>query len=104
EAGVPAAALRGAYRLQRWPDAVALSRPGYPRLAALLTSRPMDCAEAGAASGLSLDTVRWFLAAGLALGIAVPVEAAEIPRLREPSPNPTQRSLLGRLRERLKLW
>ena len=104
EAGVPAAELRGAYRLQRWPDAVALSRPGYPRLAALLTSRPMNCAEACAASGLSLDTVRWFLAAGVALGIAAPAEATDAPRLREPAPNPAQRSLLGRLRERLKLW
>lgn len=104
ESGVPAADLRGAYRLQRWPDAVALSRPGYPRLAALLTSRPMGCAEASAASALSLDTVRWFLAAALALGIAVPVAAADAPRPREPASNPAQRSLLGRLRERLKLW
>lgn len=104
ETGVSAPELRGAYRLQRWPDAAVLSRPGYPRLVALLTSRPMSCAQAGAASAMSLDAVRWFMAASLALGIAAPAEAAEAPHPREAAPTPAQRSLLGRLRERLKLW
>lgn len=105
EASVPATELRGSYRLQRWPDAVALSRPGYPRLAALLTNRSMSAAQASASSGLSLDAVRWFLAASLALGIALPDETDPPPSaVRAPAPNPVQRSLLGRLRERLKLW
>jgi hypothetical protein len=111
---VAGAELRGRYRLLRWPDATALARPGFPRLAALLTSRALGCAEASAASGASPATVRWFLQASLALGIAGPVDAAEpeaaarLPAAPPPAPvrvaTEPPRSLLGRLRERLKLW
>ena len=111
---VPASVpLAGRLRLARWPDAVALARPGLPRLAALLTSRPMSVEEACAATGLSPAAVHWFLQASLALGIARP--AAPEPGvdidLGRPAPPPglpvaaaAPRSLLGRLRDRLKLW
>lgn len=101
---VPATELRGSYQLRRWPDAAALSRPGFPRLAALLTSRAMTVAQACDASGASHAAVRWFLEAALVLGIALPVESAPPARSVAPTPAEPARSLLGRLRERLKLW
>jgi hypothetical protein len=106
--GVAAPAVPGRVRLARWPDAVALGRPGLPRLAALLTSRPMSAAEAATASGLSHAAVHWFLQAGLALGIARPwaeeTSPAAPPAPARPSASVAPRSLLGRLREHLKLW
>lgn len=110
EAGV---ALSGHYRLLRWPDAQALSRPGLPLLAALLTSRPQTVAQACAASGASAATISWFLKTNLALGIAVTVESVEYPpSVKNPTPVPTPTplasepapSMLGRIRDRLKLW
>lgn len=96
--------LPGRWRLSRWPDAVALSRPGMPRLAALLTSRPMDAVEAAAVSGLRESAVRWFLHASVALGLARPSTSEPRPapeRTTEPAATP---SVFGRLRQHLKLW
>lgn len=103
DAGTDGGLLEGRYRLLRWPEAAALSRPGLPRLVALWTTRPMGLAEAGAASDASAARVRWFLEACLALGLAVPDDAAPTAVDIELPPAPA-RSLLGRLRERLKLW
>ncbi len=101
----PTEALSGHYRLLRWPDAAALRHPGFPRLAALLTNRPFDVAAASQASGVSPAGVQAFLRVCLSLGIAV---AADAPApAAEPASTPmpgTLRSVIGRLRERLKLW
>jgi len=109
--GVACSELAGGFRLLRWPDATALAQPGVPRLAALWTQRAMRVDEAAPAARLPLLQVRWFLEAALALGMASPAAhageageradaAATAPAL---SPAPVRR-LLGRLRERLKLW
>lgn len=107
----PGLTLPGRYRLLRWPDAMALARPGLPLLAALLTSRPQTVAQACAASGANAAMVSRFLKTNLALGIAVSVESAE-PSLHAPVPvrqaaqlalEPAL-SMLGRIRDRLKLW
>lgn len=103
DAGTEGALLQGRYRLLRWPESTALSRPGLPRLVALWTTRPMSLAEAGAASDASPARVRWFLEACLALGLAIPDDAALTAVDIELPPAPV-RGLLGRLRERLKLW
>jgi len=101
------APLPGRYRLRRWPDAAALRQPGIPRLAALLTSRSFDLAGASAASGLPPAAVDGFLKACLALGYAetdegaAPVTPPHAAAAALPGP---MRSVLGRLRERLKLW
>lgn len=101
------AMLSGYFRLLRWPDAVALSHPRFPRLAALLTSRPQTVEEASAASGASAAEINYFLKTNLALGFA---EAVEIVVPRKPNSavgvvhtNPAP-SMLGRIRDRLKLW
>lgn len=99
--------LHGGFRLRRWPEALVLLRPGMPRLCAHLTARTLDPHQAAAAAGLPAAAVHWFLGAALALGIAVPAgeglhAAAEPPPASRAAPEP--RSLLGRLRERLKLW
>ena len=104
DSGFDAGPLRGRYRLVRWPDAAALSRPGVPRLAALFTHRSLDFAEACAASGASPSTVRWFIEASLALGIAVPAEGDDAQRASASQADAATRGLLGRLKERLKLW
>lgn len=102
--------MPGRLRLARWPDAVALSRPGLPRLAALWTGHAMSIAEAAAASGLPEPAVYWFLQACLALGLArpcageTPAVAAAPPVARAAATSPVPRSLLGRLRQHLKLW
>ena len=110
QAGV---ALSGHYRLLRWPDAVALSHPRFPRLAALLTSRAQTVEQASAASGASVMEISCFLKTNLALGIA---EAVDVVKLRKPifdagpAVNPgfahavPAPSMLGRIRDRLKLW
>lgn len=104
EAGL---ALPGHFRLLRWPDAMALAHPGFPRLSALLTSRPHTIEQACAASGASIMAISYFLKTNLALGIA---EAVEFVERRKPlldarsahaTPPP---SILGRIRDRLKLW
>jgi len=103
----PTDLLAGRYRLLRWPDAGALRQPGFPRLAALLTNRALDVAGACEASGISLAGVHWFLKVSLALGIAVPVEGQDSGARQTAPSTPVPgalRSVIGRLRERLKLW
>jgi hypothetical protein len=103
----PVEVLAGRYRLLRWPDAAALRHPAIPRLAALLTKQPLDVAGACEASGISMSGVHWFLKICLASGIAVPVvhEAAAPTSVTTSTPVPGHlRSVIGRLRERLKLW
>lgn len=105
--GRPAPLLGGCYRLLRWPEAVALARPGIPRLSALLTSRAMGVADASRASGADLAGVGWFLAAGLALGLVELAGAVEeAPPHAPPGPAvpAAARGLIDRLRERLRLW
>ncbi len=103
----PSAALSGHFRLRRWPDAMALTRPGFPMLAALLTSRPHTIEQAGKACGASAAAIGWFLKTNLALGIAESVELVEqakpAPTAGAAHPTPAT-SMLGRIRERLKLW
>jgi hypothetical protein len=105
-ANVQAPRLTDRYRLLRWPDAVALSRPGYPRLAALMTSRAMSCEQASVASGLGLSAVQWFVGTCLALGVAEKVALAEpeaaVPTVQTPAA--AAQGWLGQLRNRLKLW
>ncbi len=107
DAGATPPALPGRVRLRRWPDAVALARPGMPRLCAQLTQRALDVQEAAADAGMAPAVVQWFLYTALVLGVAVLADdnvAAE--PLAHPvcAPSEPPRSLLGRLRERLKLW
>ncbi|MES2933086.1 MAG: hypothetical protein V4805_06325 [Pseudomonadota bacterium] len=103
----PGATLSGHFRLLRWPDTMALTRPGFPMLAALLTSRPQTIEKACAASGASVTAISWFLRTNLALGIAESVETFEAPEpalnLNVPHADPAP-SMLSRIRERLKLW
>lgn len=99
-------ALQGRVLLRRWPDALVLSRPGMPRLCAQLTRRALDVSQAAADADMSPLVVQWFMYAALMLGIAVIADdhaAAQLSTqpLRELSES---RSLLSRLRERLKLW
>lgn len=114
-AGAPA--RPGWYRLLRWPDAIGLSAAGHPRLAALLTSRPLSCEQLCAKSGVPEATVRWFLEASLALGLAVEESApaapaaaaavatpAPVAAAKTPVPAAAPAGWLGNLRERLKLW
>lgn len=103
----PSVMLTGHFRLRRWPDAMALTRPGFPKLAALLTKRPHTIEQACAASGASAEAIGWFLKTNLALGIA---EVVEMDGQARPAPTtPTlhadpARSMLRRIRDRLKLW
>ncbi len=103
----PGVTLSGHFRLRRWPDAVAMTRPGFPMLAALLTSRPFTIDEACKASGASAVAVSWFLATNLALGIAESVEMVEqakpVLTALAPQADPAK-SMLSRLRDRLTLW
>ncbi|MBU0746461.1 MAG: hypothetical protein KKB08_12740 [Gammaproteobacteria bacterium] len=109
QVGAPAPPRTGCYRLLRWPDAIGLTAPGHPRLAALLTSRALSPRQACMASGSPEATVCWFLEANLALGLAVAeaslpteVEAPEAaPQTASPAAAP---GWLGHLRERLRLW
>lgn len=119
QTGASAPARPGHYRLLRWPDAIGLTAAGHPRLAALLTSRALSYEQACASSGVPEATVRWFLEACLALGLAVdesdstavssPVQAA-VPAAAHSNSSPPARAAatpvgwLGNLRERLKLW
>lgn len=119
QTGASAPARPGHYRLLRWPDAIGLTAAGHPRLAALLTSRALSYEQACASSGVPEATVRWFLEACLALGLAVdesdatavssPVQAA-VPAVAHSNSSPPARAAatpvgwLGNLRERLKLW
>lgn len=122
--GAPALPLRGRYRLLRWPDAAALSHPGVPRWAALLTAYPLEVADAARGSDLDESTVRWLLEASIALGIAVPVDDLDLELPIEPDdgftggapsrplPLPPEAEAAGddpnglfhKLRGRLKLW
>lgn len=106
--GTPGTDLPARYRLLRWPDAAALTRPGFPRLAALWNTRSLGVAEASAASGTDATSVRWFLGTCLSLGIAAPDHGPEPQAAAWSSALPTSsgafRSALGRLRERFKLW
>jgi hypothetical protein len=109
-----APARPGTYRLLRWPDAIGLSSAGHPRLAALLTSRALSYEDACSKSGVPEATVRWFLEACLALGLAVqeqgsaaapgPAAAGPAPRNPVPPAAATPPGWLGNLRDRLKLW
>jgi hypothetical protein len=118
QTGAQAPVRMGTYRLLRWPDAIGLSVAGHPRLAALLTSRALDYRQLCTTSGVPEATVRWFLEACLALGLAVdesgsaaapsPVQAAA-PAAAHSNPPPARAAAtpvgwLGNLRERLKLW
>lgn len=98
---------KGSYRLLRWPDAIGLSAPGLPRLAALWTDRALSIDQACEASGASEATVRWFLEASLALRLAVAenrvVPNSSEPPIQQPMAS-TAPSWLGVLRDRLKLW
>ena len=110
--GASAPQRGGCYRLQRWPDAVGLSAPGHPRLAALLTRRALSLEQIRSASDAPEATVRWFLEACLALGLAVDDGSAPRPAVgaapaaRPPSPPAAAAppGWLSHLRERLKLW
>ncbi|MES2898169.1 MAG: hypothetical protein V4723_00505 [Pseudomonadota bacterium] len=107
DVAAPCDTLSGNFRLHRWPDAMGLSRPGFPMLAALLTNRPHSVAQASKASGASPAAVSWFLRTNLALGIAELVDMAEH---SAPSAEPIivhaapASSMLSRIRDRLKLW
>ena len=127
----PSAELSGHFRLRRWPDAMGLTRAGMPMLAALLTKRALTMDEACRASGASVAAIGWFLKTNLALGIAESVEmlahgaptlTAILPAAPAASPSPASspspaapsahtapaadpaKSMLSRLRDRLKLW
>jgi hypothetical protein len=102
----PGIALSGHFRLRRWPDAVALTRPGFPMLAALLTSRSCTIEQACQASGASVGAISWFLRTNLALGIAESHETTQPAKPASPpvSPATPAQSMLGRIRDRLKLW
>lgn len=111
--GASAPVRTGHYRLLRWPDAIGLSSAGHPRLAALLTSRALSYEQLCAKSGVPEATVRWFLEASLALGLAVEeiapaaaatAVAAPAPAAKTPVPAAAPAGWLGNLRERLKLW
>lgn len=111
--GASAPERTGHYRLLRWPDAIGLSSAGHPRLAALLTSRALSYEQLCAKSGVPEATVRWFLEASLALGLAVEetapaaaatAVAAPAPAAKTPVPAAAPAGWLGNLRERLKLW
>lgn len=103
--GAPVPPLRGRYRLTRWFDAAALSHPGVPRLAALLSTEAVDVDEAARACGLEAPTVRWLLEAAIALGIAVPVDALDLELEFDVDPaggaTGERRTIVERLRERL---
>ncbi|UUZ47112.1 hypothetical protein LP420_26870 [Massilia sp. B-10] len=107
DSAAPDAALSGHFRLRRWPDAIGLTRPGFPLLAALLTSRAHTIEQASKACGASVAAISWFLRINLALGIAESVEAAAQDKPAagagtaavDPAP-----SMLSRIRDRLKLW
>ncbi len=107
DAAAPGDTLSGKFRLRRWPDAMAVSRPGFPMLAALLTKHPHSVEQASKVSGASPAAVSWFLRTNLALGIAEVVDLVEpAPAVHEPVvvhaiPVP---SMLNRIRDRLKLW
>ncbi len=104
--GAASSTLHGAYRLVRWPDAVALLRPGYPRLCALLTNRALTLEQVSRESGLPMPAVHWFIETCIALGLAVP-SAPEGPAQNpaaDASATPATSSVFRRLRERLKLW
>jgi hypothetical protein len=94
------------YRLLRWPDAAGLTAAGHPRLAALLTSRSLTLEQLKSASGAPDATVRWFLEACLALGLAVDDSEATAPATPAPptAAATTAPGWLSHLRERLKLW
>jgi hypothetical protein len=120
QTGASAPVRSGHYRLSRWPDAVGLTAAGHPRLAALLTSQALSYEQACARSGVPEATVRWFLEACLALGLAVdegsagaasaparsPAAPAAAGAAKPPDPPAaaTPPGWLGNLRERLKLW
>lgn len=97
----------GQYRLQRWPEAMALAIPGHPLLSALFSHRPLTLEQACAEAHMPAPRVHWFLEACLTLGLAVEVTATPAP---VPVPTPAQAapkakpSWLNQLRERLKLW
>ncbi len=108
QTGAAAPARNGSYHLLRWPDAIGLSAAGHPRLAALLTSRALGYGQICATSGVPETTVRWFLEACLALGLAVEESSVAAPAALAKPPAPpataTPPGWLGHLRERLKLW
>jgi hypothetical protein len=97
----------GLYRLQRWPEAMALAIPGHPLLSALFSHRPLTLAQACAEAHMPAPRVHWFLEACLTLGLAVEVAPNPAPApmpaasLHAPAAKP---SWLNQLRERLKLW
>lgn len=111
QSGASAPLRTGHYRLLRWPDAIGLTAAGHPRLAALLTSRALSYEQVCTSSGVPEATVRWFLEACLALGLAVDegsaAPAAAVTSVKKPSQPPAAAAppgWLGNLRERLKLW
>ena len=107
ETGEPSAALSGHFRLRRWPDAMALTRPGAPMLAALLTRQAHSIEQASSASGASVAAIACFLKTNLALGIAESVEVhAPVTPVTKPAAAHADpiTSMLGRIRDRLKLW
>lgn len=92
------------YRLMRWPDAIALARPGVPKLAALFTSRAMSLAQASEAAGMSPSTTRRFMEACIALGLAAVVSDDPNQGASPSASAPAASGLLSRLKDRLKLW
>lgn len=75
--GVSPRTINGRYQLVRPPEPEALARPKMPALVTAWTQRAMSVGEAAAAGRLSAFEILWFLSTALALGIAVPAEAAQ---------------------------
>lgn len=75
--GVSPRTINGRYQLVRPPEPEALARTKMPALVTAWTQRAMSVGEAAAAGRLSAFEILWFLSTALALGIAVPAEAAQ---------------------------
>ncbi|MGE0349853.1 hypothetical protein [Hydrogenophaga sp.] len=94
------------FRLRRWPDSAALTKPHYARMAALMSVRSRSISELQHLSGVDVEVATRFVEAAVACGIAV-AEANVPVSILVGSEHVTQRdkrTVFSRIRKHLKLW
>ena len=108
--GVLSLPQKSRFRLTRWPDAHALQREHYARLAALLSLRTLTIEEVCKATYVDRATVVLFLEAAWACGLATTQEGVKsAPKAASAAAYSSdlaknQKPFLARIRERLRIW
>lgn len=94
------------FRLRRWPDSAALTKPHYARMAALMSVRSCSINDLQYLSGVDLAVATRFVEAAVACGIAVAEATAPVSPLVGSThvTHRDKRTMFSRMRKHLNLW